>query len=353
MMISRPTPTISRVYFESAIKRRTIRKLGIVGSGNVLFQKIWPALQSGNFGLDLIAVFSLEPGCQLTGLNYLYHPVVPGNLLPLDYLEDQGLLGDDSAWLVATPSDYHVLYTLQLSGRCRRVAVEKPLAANARQARILLPLSQTNEIYPIDHKLFNLEPLAFVDLCRKQPDIMEHISRIEAVFYETNGFDQGRKQEDTISDIQYHNLLIMAAFFIATGHPFEIIVERVQAATHETAPGDRFQTPAVWTASRLRGHVVWRGRQITFDLSQAKAAAQNQKSIRLIDPDGRIVKSISLDETGFSAHVRVLNALMQPVVDMRHELEDAISIMELVDWSRLVARSEPSYEFHANPVFGD
>lgn len=344
-------PRTSRVSFGSTLSRRPIRKLGIVGGGDVLRSKIWPALQSGDYPLDLIAVFSLESECRLTGLSYVYQPVVPGNLLPLDYLHERGLLGDDAAWIVATPSDYHILYTLQLAGRCRRIAIEKPLASTARQARILLPLMQSGEIYPISHKLFNVEALAFVELCRQHPAILDHVTRIEAAFNEPAGFAHGRKQEDTVSDIQYHTLLVNAAFFRATGYPFEVMVERVQAASHDADPEDVFQTPEVWTASRIRGRVLWREREIPFDFRQAKAAPKSEKNIRLLDRAGNLIKHISLDETGWLAHARVLDAFMQPVVDMRHTIEDAVAVMELIDWSRLIASKETSYEFGAVPVF--
>jgi predicted dehydrogenase len=73
------------------------------------------------------------------------------------------MLQRDTLWLIATPSEWHVSYALQLAGLCR-VAIEKPIAANSEQAKLLMALVE-NDTYPMDHKLFNASALSFVDEC--------------------------------------------------------------------------------------------------------------------------------------------------------------------------------------------
>jgi hypothetical protein len=128
-------------------------------------------------------------------------------------------------------------------------------------------------------------------------------------------------------------------------------VERVQASSHEADPQGRFQTPSVWTASRIQGRLFDNEQEIAFGFRQAKAAPCDEKFIRLFDARGEIVKEIDLNEGGHHAHARVLGALMQPTVDMRHTLADAIMVMDLIDASRSIAREESAYAFGALPDF--
>jgi len=343
-------PEIPVVTLNPAISAPVISKVGFVGGGDVLQKKFFPALKAGGDQLERIAVCSLEPQCRLNGLPYLYQPVESGSLLPLDFLDEQGLLGSDALWVIATPPEYHITYAEQLAWSNCRIAVEKPIAANSRQARLLLTLARYGrEIYPIDHKLFNKSALEFVDHCRRQPSVLKKVRRIEACFYESAGIDKSRQPLDTIADVQYHLFTIIIALFKAAGSQFEISVERVQSPSHEADPQGRFQTPSVWTASRIQGGLFEGGQEIVFDLCQAKAAPDDEKFIRLFDGRGEIVKVIDLNESGHHAHARVLRALMQPTVDMRHNLADAVMVMDLIDASRGLARKEPDYAFGALP----
>jgi hypothetical protein len=51
------------------------------------------------------------------------------------------------------------------------------------------------------------------------------------------------------------------------------------------------------------------------------------------------------------AHARVLDALLQPVVDMRHTLADAIGVMELVEASQDMACVNEPYACGSLPWF--
>jgi predicted dehydrogenase len=338
--------------FNPAISAPGISKVGFVGGGDVLQKKFFPALKAGDYKLERIAVCSLEPQCRLNGLPYLYQQVESGCLLPLEFLDEQGLLGSDTLWIIATPPEYHIAYAEQLAWSNGRIAVEKPIAASSRQARLLLTLSRYGrEIYPINHKLFNASALEFVDFCRRQAAVLEKVRRIRANFYEAVGIDTGRQPDDTIADIQYHLFTIIIALFKAAVSQFEISVDRVQASSHTADPQGRFQTPSMRTASRIQGRLFENEREIAFDFRQAKGAPRDEKFIRLFDARGELVKEIDLNESGHHAHARVLRALLQPTVDMRHTLADAVIVMDLIDSSRIIAYEESPYAFGELPDF--
>lgn len=341
----------TKVTFKAPSLTPRTTRLGFVGMGEVMRRKIWPAVQSNGYPVDRIAVCSLESRSALDGLPHLYYPVRPDSLLPLDYLHGHGFLSDDTLWIIATPSEFHVHYALQLAGLCR-VGIEKPIAANSDQARLLQPFADNGfEIYPIDHKLFNTSALAFVDQCRKNPSLLGKVRRIEGVFYEADGISNGRQQEDCIADVQCHLFTPIVAVYKVAGNSFDITVDRAWVSTYEPDPDGYFQTPDVSTASRLQGRLFWNGEEVTYDFYQAKAAPKNEKFIRLFDGDDMLITEIDLNETGWEAHARVLDALMQPLVNMRHTLSDAIAVMELIDASRELARNEPTYGFGTLPSF--
>ena len=68
----------------------------------------------------------------------------------------QGFLAGNTLWVVATPSEWRVDYAQQVA-EFGRLAVEKPPAATARQARLLLPLAHSGAaVYPMAPTAFTL-----------------------------------------------------------------------------------------------------------------------------------------------------------------------------------------------------
>jgi predicted dehydrogenase len=330
---------------------RSINKIGIVGSGEVVRERLWLAAQSLASPLDGIVVCSLEPHSGLPGLSHQYYQIGPESLLPLDRLDEAGFLGADTVWFVATPPAYHVSYVEQLAPRCR-VAVEKPIATSYGQARSLLPFVEGFEVYPLNHKVFNASVLEFVEACRQDPAVLQQVHHITGVFYEKAGFSHGRQQEDGIIDVQWH-LLTTALFapFTVVGVQFKVTVDQVHVATHGPDPNGHYARPTVWTASQLQGRLVWDGHVVTYDLRQAKGAPQNAKGIRLFDHAGALVQAIDLNESGYQAHARMLRALLEPVVDMRLTLADAIAVMECIDTARAMVHEAPPYTCGYLPAF--
>jgi hypothetical protein len=331
--------------------RRLISRIGLVGSGDVVRSRYSPALRSRSNRLAEIVICSIEPSAPELGFAYRYHRVRPGNELPLQVLAEEGFITHNALWIIATPSDTHVPYTLQLADFCR-VAVEKPIAATIRQARLLAPLRRAAyEVIPIDHKIYNRSVLAFIERISLQPDIMTRVARIEGTFYERDGIRNGRHQEDGIADVQWHLAAATRALFRAAQLPSPMYLDEVLVARHRPDPSRGVQTPNVWSASRIRGHLSDGRQVIPFDFCQAKAAPGSEKRIRLFDASGALIADIDLNESGWHAHARVLDALMQPAVEMHHTLADALDVMEFVEHARVRAHEEPAHAFGDLPAF--
>ena len=300
-----------------------------------------------------LAVLRQQGKSGLTGLPHQYYQVGPECLLPLDGLYERGFLGHDTLWIVATPPAWHVPYLVQLAGRCR-TAVEKPLAATSRQARLLRPFTEGCQVYCLNHKVFNAAVLAFVETCRRDPAILRQVRHIEGVFYETAGISHGRQQEDGIIDVQWHlfTTALIAPFKAAASQSsFDVTVDKVQVATHAPDPHGRYGSPTVWTASQIQGRLLWDGHEVTYDHRQVKGAPRNAKEIRLFDSAGTLLHMLDLNETGSQAHTRMLQTLLRPVVDMRLTLADAIAVMDLIDLRRAMAHEAPPYAFGHFPDF--
>jgi hypothetical protein len=306
---------------------RFIKRIGVLGAGNVVKTKIIPALEANFHLLEDVIVCSLEPPSQVMWMPYKYLPVENGGLMPLDRLAELGFLAN-ALWIIATPSQYHVHYAMQLAGLCK-VAIEKPLASSARQARLLRPF--TSQIYIIDHKVFNASPLSLIRRLRNNPSQIEDVARIEGVFYETDGIAKGRQADDTIADIQYHLLAVLQAVLKAADTPFEIKIDKVLTSKYRQDSEGLFQDPFVCTSSLITGLAHRNGRHIQLDLRQVKGAPANQKFIRFFDTSGQVIEEVDMNESGFHAHARIVGSLLQPVIDMRHNYEDSISIMETLE----------------------
>src|SRR5689334_21265214 len=100
--------------FQSA-HRGAIRTVGIVGAGDVVRERIGRALAEGCSSHLEVAICSRENVSPISSLRHQYFPTFANNSLPLDELDRAGFLGDQVLWIVATPSDLHVPYTLQLA----------------------------------------------------------------------------------------------------------------------------------------------------------------------------------------------------------------------------------------------
>jgi hypothetical protein len=335
--------------------REPFLNIGIVGAGDVVKNRIAPALKAmteDGFGALRIAICSLEPTSPINSLAHKYYQSLPGNLLPLDDLYTDGFLNDRALWIVATPPQTHVQIALQLRGMCGRVAIEKPLATSARYARVLHPsVVSRGPLFPLDHKLFTAECLSFLDECRENPAWLSRVDHVEGVFYESSAFPPERAQEDGIFDIQWHMFMLLIAALKHLGQRFEIEVKSVRIARHGSDPSGTFSDAVVCTASCMKGTVILADLGISFEFRQAKAATGNEKHARFFDARGSVLAHVDLSESGWQAHGRMLRALVGATVDTRHTLADAIALTELLYGASATAQEAPVYAFGSLPLF--
>ena len=157
----------------------SIRRIGLIGAGDVVRGRYWPALATVSPALTGVLVCSREPQSPLAGIPHSYLHVAGDGVLPLGEIDARGFLSRETLWIIAASTDCHAPCALQLAPHAP-VAIEKPIAATAEQARALLPLARRGlAVYPIDHKLFSADFLAFLDQCRALPEFLARVRHIE------------------------------------------------------------------------------------------------------------------------------------------------------------------------------
>lgn len=327
------------------------RRIVIIGTGDVVRSRYWPAISAISPGFEKVALCGLEAFSPLNTVQHDFFQIEPGNLLPMDELARNGYLDCNSLFVIATPSDIHVHYALQLIG-LGRVAIEKPLASNCRIATLLSPFVRGFNLFCMDHYLFKTGVPEFMIELETNPVFLDSVARVEGACFEKRGFSQGRVQESTIGDVQYHLLNLMVAIFRRANRPFEVEIDDVQSAKHHPDPKWVDQVARVTTASRIQGKLYYdNGCEVRFDLAQAKAAPSSQKYLRFFKGNGSIVAEIDLSESGLAAHARALQELVRNKPRMEHTVGDAIKITELADLAYVKAAEDSFYRHGRLPSF--
>lgn len=107
-----PQPVSNILNFASPATRASttppkIKKVVIVGAGNLVRNRLLPALTG--MKLDL-ALCGLETTSPLKTIPHQYLPVRYGTTLAVDLLDTGGFGGPNTLVYVATPSKYHISY---------------------------------------------------------------------------------------------------------------------------------------------------------------------------------------------------------------------------------------------------
>jgi predicted dehydrogenase len=332
--------------------RDSFENIALIGAGDVVQTRMVPALKAKSLQHLRAAVCSLEPESPIRNYPHRYYRVLPKNLLPLDELAHDGFLNDRTLWIVATPPQVHASFILMLHGLCGRIAVEKPIANEAWEARVLSPLAfGSRPVLPMDHKLFTADCLRFLDDCKRLGSPLREVRRIEGVFFEKAGFAMGREQEESVKDVGWHMLAVLVAAFKYLEKPFALSVDGATTAQYDADPSNQFADARVATASRLLGNLIAEDVKASFQLQQAKGAPHNEKWIRFYGPGNQIVAQVDLGESGWMPHQRMLETLILPTADMRHSLSDSIALANLLGGVSQHASRENSYPFGGLPPF--
>ncbi len=326
-----------------------IRRVGVVGTGEAFQRLIAPALVRLGFQ-DRLVVCGLGPPPGDFPGEFL--PVVDRSRLPLPALTDRGFLGPETLWIVATSPEWHVPYALQLADTGARVAIEKPVALDFREARRLLA-HPNRDIHALDHKVFNKEVLRMLEGFRAHPDRLDAVRHVEGLFLEPEGFAPGRGQLDTLLDVTLHLVQILAAALRVPGAPpFRLVADHVAGARHLPGPGQRAAAATVPTATLLRGRALRTQGDLPFRFFQVKAAGCSEKWIRFRDADGEVIAGARLEEPSAAAYARMLERLFRPAPDFPYTLAEAIGVGEYLEAARARAVRAADYPVGRRPEFG-
>src|SRR5262249_7593641 len=147
--------------------------------------------------------------------------------------------------------------------------------------------------------------------------------------------------DDCLADVLIHLVAFVVASFRLAADAFEVVIEESWTSSYTGATPPHVASPALSTAARLRGQVVWSEGVVLLDLRCAKGAPDNGKSVRLVSAEGAILHVISLNESGHEAHARLLQELVQVQPTMPLSVADAVSIVQVIDRAREMAQHRP------------
>ena len=327
----------------------------LVGVGDLTQKRLLPALKRLGLGHPIrqAVLVDILPECPVDlaraspmGTPMEYVRVGADSLLPLDQFAGNGCLGEHVLAYIATSTESHRWYAQQLAGTGCRIAVEKPLTKRPREARELMYFADGN-VFAVGHQLFKAAMLAFLRQCRTHGLGAAAAARFDLL--ETQGVGN-RAIDDAVWDLGWHGGELVIAAYRAAGLEATIHTTRVRAATYRPPPGE--PSPRVFTAARWEGFVSVAGREIPFTFCMGKALARPRKRLAFTDASGETCIDVSLDESGWRAHRRLLAELLtadRP--DMKLQLPDALELVRACDEARAAAQDEGTYAFGVTPKF--
>jgi len=327
----------------------------IIGSeGDLGRQRLRPALrQLWAEGLLRCAAYldiSANRSCALRqdqgrSLEEYYFPIQNGCLLPLEELDRHGLIGPHVLIFVCPPTPYHVPYAMQFLGTGCVVAVEKPLTQNQVAARSLLPFSDS--VFPVGHQLCKGDMLRFLTHCQEEQDWARQVSTISFDLWEMKGAGR-RVIDDAVWDLGWHGFECILAPLRAAGYAVTMTVTRVRVATYAPRTGEPI--PATFTAACIEGQVQIGNRAVPYRIRVGKGLAEERKQVvfRSDPDDGQHV--VSLQESGWQAHYRVLRELLtEPRPDLKLSLADTVAVVQLCNQAGRLAVDDGAYPFGTTP----
>ncbi len=351
-------PPQAATTFQAAVPQsagRAITKLVLIGSrSDCAKKKILPGLQHLTRHFEKVCLVDIAAESGENSIKHQYLRAGPGNHLDLDYLRQHGFLDWGTLTYISSPTDSHAAYIAKMAPYTR-VGCEKMPAKVAADALPLRKLQLPGrQIFTADHKIFNKSALDTIDAIRRNPGMLESVRRIEGVMFEAAGYVKDRGQVDWAGDdTGWHLMAIVQGVFRAVGESANISVEESLSATHLPDPDEHYLVPKLPTAARIRGFVDRGGflPGVELDIRCAKASGTNEKWMRLLDVDNRVIATIDLNETGWAAHQRMLEELIKPEPDMRLTFEDSIDLTRVTDTARTTAEDRGYHPFGKLPSF--
>lgn len=159
-----------------------------------------------------------------------------------------------------------------------------------------------------------------------------------------------RAIDDAIWDVGWHGFECILAPFRAAGDWVEMIITSVRIATYQPPPGE--PRPITFTAARIEGRVLEGDRAAPFLIRVGKGLAFESKRLVFLDSTGLVRRVVSLHESGWHAHYRLLRELMtQSCPDLQLNLADTITVVKLCACASRLAVDSGTYPFGTTPDF--
>jgi hypothetical protein len=282
----------------------------------------------------------------LDGVRYEYHQIEEDSILPEPLARELAVQGHKMVVYVACPTKDHLQYAEQLRGFRCRTAVEKPLTCDPTAAQAL---TQRNcqRLYPVGHQLFKREMLKAMATIRCAE--LLRARGIEFSFFETGSIGE-RAIDSAIWDTCWHGFEVILALFRASGLDAQFLIYQVLTGTY--SPLDHEALPADHTAARIDGYVDSLQGPIPFVIRAGKGLGVDLKELAIWDERGHVRQVISLKETGWDPHYRVLNELIcAEAPNMKLSLGDTIQIVQACSEADAKAEDQGPYPIGYTPGF--
>lgn len=177
----------------------------------------------------------------------------------------------------------------------------------------------------------------------------KNLGAIEFDLMET-GSVGSRAIDDAIWDVGWHGFECIIAPLRAGGDFFEMIITSVRIATYRPPPGE--PRPTTFTAARIEGRVHFGSGAVPFLIRVGKGLAFESKRLVFLDSAGNALRLVSLKESGWHAHYRLLRELLlHPCPDLQLNLADTVTVVTLCATASRKAVYGGEYPFGTTPDF--
>lgn len=255
-------------------------------------------------------------------------------------LANKGFLGPDVTVLVATPTWHHVEYAVELHDHVGCIGIEKPIAWNAGEAKLLAKLQR---VYPIEHQVYKSDSIELSRQSSARNIRWSTIRQVRFCLHETGGVGN-RGIDNIVADTGYHGFAVLLSAMSQCHANIKVSPSISLISTYKDGP----DSPKECTAAFMSG-VVTADENVRFPytISVGKGLAESRKGLTLFRESGEL-KRVNLEEGGYAPHKRVIESMLHgrpPLLSVA----DSINIVQVCEETRLEAKVMDPYTFGSTP----